>query len=626
MNSYVFALILGLFFSFVVYWYIRFKYILPIEKRVNYIDDVYLKFQLFSKEIINNSYIPDTIGEYYELANHQLSKLHKFFPELVIILFEKQDNKWRIKHSISSEKIGNNLISDLVINILDRALTENDIIFIDNLSENLKKTFKNIAVFPFISSDKKLENAIFIMINSKKEFETILPYMKFLSFNLHYLYKVYEKTIKYREENVRNKKELNAVLNELDMAGSRLIKKAKERKAIREVFTIDRNNSISALDNIISIAGKVIEADLVSFYYYADEKKELSIYGKSYSTFEGEINHNISLLNDDSLYVKSFSEKRTIISSSHEDQKSFSYFIENFGLKSFYIAPVFLNENMIGLLHVASKNSDFFNNENIEFLNIINNQISEIMGVVSLSQTLSQKAQELAQLNKVKDEFLSTVSHELKTPLTTIKGFVSVLLSGEAGALSDQQMAFLNIVEQSSDRLAMIISNLLDISKLDGKLNFEKEKFNLVEVIKDSVNNLSVKASEKNIKIRLDNTIKNAYILGDRHWIMQAVDNLIMNAIKYSYKDSNIDVNLIDRGDVIMVSIRDYGMGIDEEDKLKIFDKFYRGKNSQANTQGTGLGLAICKTIIERHEGKIWVESSKGKGSSFYFALPKLKI
>jgi len=231
----------------------------------------------------------------------------------------------------------------------------------------------------------------------------------------------------------------------------------------------------------------------------------------------------------------------------------------------------------------------------------------------------------LAQLNKLKDEFLATVSHELKTPLTTIKGFVSVILSGEVGPLNEQQINFLTVTDQSVNRLTHLISDLLDLSRLNGRVEMEFQKTDLAELVRSSVSGMLLKAREKNIALTNETAKTLPHVQADTKWIGQVVDNLVINAIKYAGPGAKVKVTGSDKEEAVVICVEDNGPGIPPEEQKMVFDKFYRGKASASSVPGTGLGLAISKSVIEKHGGKIWLESKPGKGTRFCFALPVIK-
>ena len=243
-----------------------------------------------------------------------------------------------------------------------------------------------------------------------------------------------------------------------------------------------------------------------------------------------------------------------------------------------------------------------------------------------LYKRLAHTAEELKRLNRVKDDFLSTVSHELKTPLTTIKGFIAILLMEEAGNLNDQQKQFLKMVTGSVGRLEALISDLLDIAKLEGGVAMETEPVSLIELAKACVESLSVRAGQKNIKLEGEFPSSMPVVLADQQWISQVIDNLISNAIKFTPEGGRVTVSVQDKGGLALVCVQDTGVGIKEEERQNLFHKFYRAPSHAAmNVPGTGLGLAITKSVVEKHGGNIWVESTKGEGSKFYFVLPVAK-
>lgn len=245
--------------------------------------------------------------------------------------------------------------------------------------------------------------------------------------------------------------------------------------------------------------------------------------------------------------------------------------------------------------------------------------------MMTLYENLSRTADELAQLNKLKDEFLATVSHELKTPLTTIKGFVSVILSGEVGPLNEQQTNFLTVTDQSVNRLTHLISDLLDLSRLNGKVEMEFQKVNLAELVRSSVSSVLLKAREKRVALSNETPRNLPQVRADTRWIGQVMDNLLGNAIKYAGAGANVKITGTDKGEAVVISVEDNGPGIPLEEQKMVFDKFYRGKASASQVPGTGLGLAISKSVVEKHGGKIWLESKPGKGVKFSFALPVAK-
>jgi len=230
---------------------------------------------------------------------------------------------------------------------------------------------------------------------------------------------------------------------------------------------------------------------------------------------------------------------------------------------------------------------------------------------------------EKRETDRRKDDFLSIASHELKTPLTTIKGLVQLLQRMPPEGSSDKYLATLDKVGTYVDRLNNLITELLDTSKIQsGNIELHNEPFDINKTIRDTVENLALATPDYNI-ILSGNT--EAVILGDELQISQVINNLISNAIKYSPDSDKIEVYVNKVGDFVKISVTDYGMGISPQDKVKIFERFFRARDIQKKFPGLGIGLYISHEIIANHKGTLWVESEIGKGSTFSFTLPIMK-
>lgn len=254
--------------------------------------------------------------------------------------------------------------------------------------------------------------------------------------------------------------------------------------------------------------------------------------------------------------------------------------------------------------------------------------IDRVRELKTMSKELEKRVEELTHANRAKDEFLSIVSHELRTPLTSLNGFLCVLFDGEAGPLTDSQKKFLSIAKQSATRLNVLISDLLDISRIEsGRLNLDMTHCLLFEIIQKSVVEIKSSAEAKEIKIQFQAMPFSSDVWGDANRLQQVVDNLLSNAIKFTPHGGLIEVISEDKGDGIQVSVKDNGPGIEETEKKKIFDMFYQvDASSRRSAGGAGLGLAIANGIISMHGGRIWVDSEKGKGTTFTFIVPRYKM
>jgi two-component system phosphate regulon sensor histidine kinase PhoR len=222
-------------------------------------------------------------------------------------------------------------------------------------------------------------------------------------------------------------------------------------------------------------------------------------------------------------------------------------------------------------------------------------------------------------------EFLGNISHELKTPLFTVQGYLSTLLDG---AMDDKNFRkkYLQRAEKGVERLIYIVKDLDMITKLEtGDLNLDVIKFNIVEVVQNVFELLEMRANKKNITLTFDMKYEHIWVHGDKDKIQQVVTNLVMNSIKYGKTDGTTEVsieNLVKNK--VIIRITDNGEGIRKQNIPRLFERFFRVDKSGSRTEGgSGLGLAIVKHIIEGHKEKIYVESEFGIGSEFSFTLEK---
>lgn len=246
------------------------------------------------------------------------------------------------------------------------------------------------------------------------------------------------------------------------------------------------------------------------------------------------------------------------------------------------------------------------------------------------SMELEKANEDLRRLDNLKSIFVSSVSHELRTPLTVIKEFISLMLEGHGGPLTDSQREYLGIAHKNILRLTNLIDTLLDFSRIEsGKgLQLKFEPARLTEVVEDASMTLAQALEEKRITLesRLDPEMPQVLI--DRNRLIEVFINLINNGIKFTPSGGRISIDtrgLTEKRDYLKVVVSDTGIGIAPEDLPNVFNRFYQGQ-STGISMGTGLGLAITKEIIEGHQGSIQVESRLGSGSSFIFTLPLLQV
>ncbi|SFE72420.1 sensor histidine kinase [Thermophagus xiamenensis] len=245
--------------------------------------------------------------------------------------------------------------------------------------------------------------------------------------------------------------------------------------------------------------------------------------------------------------------------------------------------------------------------------------------VVEWMKGKTMEIQHLKQLEKYRKEFLGNVSHELKTPIFNIQGYILTLLEG---GIDDPEinMLYLKRTERSIDRMISIIEDLESISKLEsGEMVLNPSRFNIFQLTEEVFDLQEVRADKRNIKLKFGRNIdRNIFVMADKPRIFQVLSNLVVNSINYGKEGGTTTVNFYDMDNLVLIEVKDNGIGIASKDLPRIFERFYRVDKSRSREQGgTGLGLAIVKHIIEAHNQTINVNSKPGEGTSFTFTLKK---
>jgi signal transduction histidine kinase len=225
-------------------------------------------------------------------------------------------------------------------------------------------------------------------------------------------------------------------------------------------------------------------------------------------------------------------------------------------------------------------------------------------------------------LDDFDSDLISIVAHDLKTPVSAARGFLDLV--EHSGPINEMQLKFLERTRSSLSRMEKLIASLLDYARISSGIELERSVVDIHSLVLEAFELFKDIAAQHTITIHLQEDPKPVFALVDRRLLGHVISNLLSNAIKYNNENGEVWIEVSEQGETVRVEVRDNGMGINEYAQERVFDRFYRAvkKNKNGRIEGSGLGLAICQSIIDLHEGRIWVESTLGEGSKFSFIVP----
>lgn len=335
--------------------------------------------------------------------------------------------------------------------------------------------------------------------------------------------------------------------------------------------------------------------------------------------------------------LQSFSDQLSIYDETDYHDAKYEAF---HAIGAYVVLRLELQDELIGYLVLGSKQSGtIFTQQDVNLLEILSQELAvaiqnarqyeeianfgDIMQreVMDATAKLRETNQRLVQLDEAKDEFISMASHQLRTPLTTIKGYLSMLLEGDAGKLSKKQQEFIDMAYVSSQRMVHLISDMLNVSRIStGRLMIEPVEFDLIKTVKDEIGQLRRQAKARDVTLHLHKPKESHIRVNlDESKIRQVMMNFMDNAIYYT-PEGKVDVYLETRDGYVEFRVEDNGIGVPKEDQKQLFTKFYRAENARhIRPDGTGLGLYMAKQVIEVQDGEIIFNSEEGQGSTFGF-------
>lgn len=338
--------------------------------------------------------------------------------------------------------------------------------------------------------------------------------------------------------------------------------------------------------------------------------------------------HRVRMRLGEGVSGRAVSERRMIYIRDTYRESDFLFFDDV--LRSLLVVPLITRNEVIGTLTVDSDRPEAFSESDIQLLTIAAAQVSVAIANARLFEALEERAAELAvaydelkENDRLKDELVQNVSHELRTPLTFIRGYVDLLVEGELGELSTEQMRVLKIVAQKTGEVTRLVEDIMSLQRIE-RANLMRESIAIASLLQEAVDGHRIAAREHGLTLKLRQPKTKGMVEADRGRINQVLDNLIGNAMKFSPDGGTIELRMVEREDDLLVVVADEGIGVPEDKVGRIFDRFYQiDGTARRRFGGAGIGLAIVKRIIDAHEGDIWVKSKTGEGSSFFFTLPK---
>lgn len=299
------------------------------------------------------------------------------------------------------------------------------------------------------------------------------------------------------------------------------------------------------------------------------------------------------------------------------------YFVlKNLSLRSAITVPIKIKDKILGAVtFITDKLSKVYDQSDLDFAKHFTDRIALTLENSRLFEDIRKDITEKIADNKQKDDFLAIASHELKTPLTSVKGYIHILSSL---IRKGEEVASLNILkktERQINKMAKLIHNFLDISRIESsKLVMEIEEFDLNDLVSETINYYNLPENKERLRFRASKIPK---VNADRSKISQVIDNYLNNALKYSANNELVILSTHYENNEVIVAVNDKGIGINKDSKNKIFERFYRAENSKNTTaSGFGIGLYLSIEIVKLHNGRVWFESEEEKGSTFYFSLP----
>ncbi len=416
------------------------------------------------------------------------------------------------------------------------------------------------------------------------------------------------------------------------LENARLFDETQQRLAeVSTLYTVAQQTTTSldlneVLETIVSIIKQVLACRGCCIFLVDQEQQELSV--RAASGLSEKWRDEARLKVGEGISGRVAATGQPIYIPDSHSYPDFIFFDPT--VRSLLVVPMVTKDRVIGTLSIDDTKVDAFTENDGQLLSIAAAQAAVAIENAQLYEALKERADkleraynELKELDRLKSEFVQNVSHELRTPLTFVKAYVELLLDGTLGELNHQQREGLKIVAERTNTLTRLVRDIIALQQIEQE-TLQFSMVNLGEIARMAMLGAELTARQAGIELKAETSPDLPVVPGDRDRLNQVFDNLLGNAIKFSPDGGEVIIRVRDAGSVVETSITDTGIGIPSGELEKIFERFYQVDGSTTRRfGGTGLGLAIVKRIIEAHGGRVWAESELGRGSTFFFTLPK---
>lgn len=400
---------------------------------------------------------------------------------------------------------------------------------------------------------------------------------------------------------------------------------------LQEVYSIlSREPDMEGtLRHVVQKVVKALGAHVCAFLLYDEKTRELVTQPGGWGVPDGEggslyrVSVNDPLTSSGRVFL---SRRPMLCADAWKDRRVNPRFAKSWNYRCLIVAPLIVGDRSIGVLRVGHRRPGHFTKDDLHLAALVAEQAAAVIENARLYKRVREDVKELKRLNDVKSQFLGMVSHDLLSPISSVEGFVGLLLreDAEVGPLTERQRNFLALCGKSLGRVTSLIDDLLDHSRIEaGAVKMRMEPLELGDILEAARRDHAAQAEEKKISLTADSPADPIGVTADPLRLRQVLDNLVRNALKFTPGGGSVSLSVRLQGAEAVVSVKDTGIGLSEHERIKVFDRYYQvEKDASKRARGAGLGLAICKSLVEHHGGRIWVDSVPGRGSDFQFSLP----